>query len=138
MIRTLGGIAAGLGVAILTIILVEAVGNQFFPPPRGYDMNQASALSLPFETLVWPVIGWFLGALLGSWLALRVSGKQWTAWVVAGLVIAATIFNFALIKHPLWIIAAGLVAPILGSWIGQRLPRPSPSASAANDGDFRE
>ena len=123
MVRALAGLAAGLAVAIFTVMAVEALGNQLYPPPAGYDMTQASAETLPFETLIWPVIGWFLGALAGGWVALRVSGERWTGWVIAACVLAATGLNFALITHPLWMIAAGIIAPLLGGWIAQRLPK---------------
>ena len=129
MLRTLMGLAAGLAVAIVTIMIVEAIGYQLFPPPRGYDMTAGSALALPLQTLIWPVIGWFLGALAGSWLAVRLSGERWTGWVVAGCVLVATIFNFALITHPMWMMAAGVLAPILGGWIAQQLAAPAERAA---------
>lgn len=130
MIRTLAGLAAGLVVAIVTIIALESVGNQFFPPPAGYDMTIASAESLPFETLVWPVVGWFLGALAGGWVGLRVAAERWAGWAIAACVLAATILNLALIAHPLWMIVAGVVAPLLGGWVAQRLPTGRRSAAA--------
>ena len=123
MIQRLGGLAAGLAVALVTIVLVEFVGNQMFPPPRGYDMSAGSALALPVATLIWPVIGWFLGALAGAWVALRVSGEQWTGWAIAALVLAATMLNFVLVTHPLWMMIAGVLAPLLGGLLGQLLPR---------------
>ena len=123
MIRTLAGLASGLTVAIVTIMALEAIGNRVYPPPGGYDMTGSSAESLPFETLVWPVIGWFVGSLAGAWVALRVSAEAWAGWAIAGCVLAATILNLALIRHPLWMIVAGLAAPVVGGWIAQRLPK---------------
>jgi hypothetical protein len=61
MIRALAGLAAGLAVAIMTVMAIEGIGNQIYPPPPGYDMTSGSAETLPFETLIWPVIGYFLG-----------------------------------------------------------------------------
>ena len=123
MIRTLAGLAAGLAVAILTIMAVEGIGNQLYPPPAGYDMRSGSAETLPFATLIWPVIGWFLGAAAGTWVAVRVSGEKWAGWAIAVCVLAATILNLALITHPIWVIVVGVIAPLLGGWVGQMLPR---------------
>ena len=123
MIHRLGGLAAGLAVAIFTIMFVEFIANQLFPPPQGYDMSGGSALSLPVGNLMGPVVGWFLGALAGSWVAIRISGERWTGWAIVVLVLAATILNFALITHPLWMMIAGPAAAILGGWIGQALPK---------------
>ena len=122
MIRNLAGLAAGLAVALVTIAAVEAIGNMLFPPPAGYDMTSRSSETLPFATLVWPVIGWFLGAIAGSWVAIRVSRERWAGWAIGALVLAATILNLVLITHPLWMIVAGVIAPLLGAWLGQMLP----------------
>jgi hypothetical protein len=130
MIRTLAGLAAGLAVAIMTVMAVEGIGNQLYPPPAGYDMTSASAETLPFETLVWPVIGWFLGAAAGAWVAVRVSGENWPGWAIAIFVLAATILNLVLITHPTWVIVAGVIAPLLGGWVGQLLPKERRSAAA--------
>ena len=130
MIRQLAGLAAGLTVAIFTVAAVEAVGYQLYPPPAGYDMTEASSETLPFETLVWPVIGWFLGAIAGSWVAVRVSGERWAGWAIAACVLAATILNLVLITHPLWMIVAGVIAPLLGGWVGQMLPKERRSPAA--------
>ena len=121
MLRTLIGLAAGLAAAIVTIMIVETVGYQLFPPPRDFDMTLASAEALPFETLIWPVLAWLLGSLAGSALAVHLSRQVWTGWAIVALVLAATIFNFAMIPHPMWVMIAGAIAPILGGWLGQQL-----------------
>jgi hypothetical protein len=129
MVRPLSAIAAGLATAIVTIMAVEAIGYQLYPPPDGFNMANPSAELLPFESLLFPVVGWFLGALAGGWLAIRLSGERWTAWVIAAFVLAATILNLALITHPLWMIVAGSLASPLGGgtaqWISKGPARPS-------------
>jgi len=121
MLRTLMGLAAGLAVAIVTIMIVEAIGNQLFPPPHGYDMTAASTMALPIETLIWPVIGWFLGSLAGSAIAVHLSGERWAGWAIVGLVLAAMVLTFALLTHPMWMMVAGPLAAIVGGWIGQQI-----------------
>ncbi len=130
MIRNLAGLATGLGVGIVTVMAVEGIGNQLYPPPAGYDLTSGSAETLPFETLVWPVIGWFLGAAAGTWVAVRVSGERWPGWAIVLCVLAATILNLALITHPIWVIVAGVIAPLLGGWLGQLLPQGKPRSAA--------
>jgi hypothetical protein len=124
----LAGLAAGLAAAIAIIMSVEAIGNQLFPPPRGYDMASGSAMTLPFQNLLFPVLGWFAGSLVGAWIAVRISDRAWTGWVIAALVLAATVFNFALITHPMWMMVAGVIAAPLGAWIGQQLARRTAAA----------
>jgi hypothetical protein len=118
---TLGGLAAGLATAMLLIMTIEAIGNQLYPPPAGYDMAAGSAASLPFGNLIFPVIGWLLGTLMGAWIAVRLSGHDWAAWAVGGFVLAASMLNLLLITHPLWVIVAAVAAPLTGAWIGRRI-----------------
>jgi hypothetical protein len=118
---TLGGLAAGLALAMLIMMAVETIGNQIFPPPAGYDLSGGSAASLPTTTLIPPVIGWFLGTLAGASVAVRLSERSWAAWAVGAFVLAASILNLVLITHPLWMIVAAIAAPLLGAWLGHHL-----------------
>jgi hypothetical protein len=130
MIRKLAGLAVGLVTAIALIMVIETLGHSVVPPPAGYDMNAGSALKLPAANLMFPVLGWFLGTLAGAVAALRISRASWTGWAVAALVLLGAIVNFAMITHPLWVMAAGIVAPLLAGWLAQRWPAASPEPSA--------
>ena len=128
MRRTIGAVAGGIAVALLVIMLVEAIGNTLYPPPAGLDLQDADAVSrMPFRTLIFPVIAWFLGALAGGILAVWFSRLGWTAWPVAAVVLVGTVAQFALMAHPLWMMIAGLVAPVIAALLAQRLaPRRTP------------
>ena len=122
MRRTIGAVAGGIAVALLVIMLVEAIGNSLYPPPAGIDLQDADAVSrIPFRTLIFPVIAWFLGALAGGIVAVWVSRLRWSAWPVAAAVLVGTVAQFALMAHPLWMIIAGLIAPIIAALLAQRL-----------------
>jgi hypothetical protein len=122
MIRTLGGIAAGIAVAIVLMMVIEAIGNQLFPPPA-LDLNNPNApAALPVANLIFPVIGWFLATLVGSWLAIQLSDRDWTSWIIAACVLVGELADFLLGRHPLWMMVAGVLAPLAGAWIAQRLP----------------
>jgi hypothetical protein len=118
---TITGLIAGVALAMLVIMSVEAIGNQVAPPPAGLDLNAGSAESLPVTNLLFPVLGWFLGALLGAYAAVRLSGHGWAGWAIAAVVLAATILNFVLITHPVWVMALGVAAVLAGGWIGRLL-----------------
>ena len=133
MIRTLGGLAWGIGVAILVMMLVEAAGNQLYPPPVGLDLERPdAAFRMPFRTLIFPVLGWFLGPLAGGMIAIRVSGRRWASWPVAAVVLVGAIVQFALAGYPLWMIAAGLAAPPAAALLAQLLVRPRAGDLAAD------
>lgn len=135
MRRTIGAVAGGIAVALLVIMVVEAIGNALYPPPPGLDLQDADAISrIPFRTLIFPVIAWFLGALAGGTVAVWVSQLGWTAWPVAAAVLVGTIVQFALMAHPLWMIIAGLVAPVIAALLAQRIaPRRTPGSQKAAD-----
>lgn len=122
MIRILGGIVAGMAAAITLMMVTEAIGNQIAPAPDRLDLeNLAETPPLPLLTLLFPIFGWFLGALIGGFLAIKVSDRPWTAWAIAGVVLVATVFNFVLMHYPTWVMVAGLIMPILGGWLAQRI-----------------
>ena len=122
MIRTLAGVAAGIAVAIVLMMIVEAVGNALFPPPALDLNNPDSPAFLPFMNQLFPILGWFLAAVAGGWLAIQTSARQWAAWLVAASVLVGEILDFALGRHALWVMIVGVVAPVLGAWVAQKLP----------------
>jgi len=42
-------------------------------------------------------------------------------WMVALLVIAVGVYTMAIIPHPTWMWAAGVVLPLIGAWLAKRL-----------------
>ena len=123
MIRTLAGAAAGIAFAIIVMMLVEALGNSLFPPPS-IDLNNPDAPAvLPVANPLFPILGWFVATLIGGWLAIQISSREWTAWLVAASVLVGALLDFSLGRHAVWVMVAGVIAPPLGAWLAQRLPR---------------
>ena len=130
MIRTLAGVAVGIAVAIVLMMMTEALGNALFPPPS-VDLNNPDAPSaLPFANQLFPILGWFAASLMGGWLAIQVSEREWAAWLVAASVLVGALLDFSLGRHALWVMAAGVLAPPLAAWLAQKLPPWSRRASA--------
>jgi MFS family permease len=130
MIRTLGGIAAGLASAIVLMMITEAIGNHLSPEPTAIALEGVGETpSVPLLNLLFPVIGWFLGALVGGWLSIRISDRPWTAWAVAAVVFVATLINFLFMAYPAWLIVVGLVVTPLGAWLAQKICAMAEAAS---------
>ena len=123
MIRKLGGIAAGIAIAIAIIMTVDAIGHRLFGIGLGPDGAAPATAVFPTGVLVSSLFGWFLGTLAGGYAAITVSRSGWTAWAVAGAILIAVVANFASEPHPAWMIFGGIVAPSLAGWIAQLLPR---------------
>jgi hypothetical protein len=130
MIRKLGGVAAGVATAIALMILVEGLANMAFPPPR-VDLNNPNApAALPLANQLSQIFARFLATLIGSWIAIQLSGRDWTAWLVAASVLVGEMLDFLLGRHAAWAMAAGILAPIAAAWLSQKLPRRTLPVSA--------
>ena len=130
MIRTLGGVAAGVAIAIALMMLVEGLANMVFPPPRVNLNDPNAAASLPLANQLFPVLAWFVATLVGGWIAVQLSGRGWTAWLVAASVLVGEILDYLLGRHTAWVMGAGILAPIAAAWIAQKLPGRTPRVSA--------
>ncbi len=132
MIHRLGGLVAGLAIAVITIMIVEALGHRLFPPPGGPDTYATASGQAPIATLLSVLAAWFLGTLFGSWLSVRISRHAWTGWVIAAVILLAAIFNFTTMRHPMWMMIAGVLAPPLAAWIAIRLSKREGPRGAAS------
>lgn len=125
--RILLGVIAGAVVAFLCVVGVEYAAHTVYPPPPGLDVNDREAVaramaSAPTAALAFVAAGWFLGALLGAWLAGAVARRAMAAWIVALIVVAACIANLLMMPgHPAWMWAAAILLPLIGGWLAQRL-----------------
>lgn len=129
--RTVLGVVAGVIAGGAIVFATEAVGHSLFPPPA--DINLANPedvkrlmASLPAAAFAFVLGGWFLGSLAGAFVARQVARHDAAAWAVAVLFILFTAMNFVMIPHPVWMIVAGILIPLLGAWLALRLaPRSS-------------
>ena len=127
MLRVVLGIVAGIAVAMGCIFVVEAIGHQLYPPPIGAVMSTPDAVadyiaSAPTMALVFPPLGWLLGAAIGGGAARYIGRKPWAGWVIAGVVLAGGIINLFLIPAPIWMQIAAVAAPLLGGWVAAKIP----------------
>jgi len=69
---------AGVVASMATIVGVESVGRVLYPPPAGLDPSRvadavAIAAAMPPAAFAVVVLGWVLGAFVGSLLAVRLA-----------------------------------------------------------------
>ena len=124
--RIIGGILAGIIVALALQAAMDAIGNMIFPSPRIdniWDKNQINAVfaTRPVGALLLMALGYLVGAAVGGYVAKRISRRAWTVWVPAGLmtVFAATVvlaYSFAT-----WARIAIAASPLIGGLIAERL-----------------
>ena len=127
--RIVLGVIAGAVVAVLCIWGIEQLVHMVYPAPPGTDLNdpeQAASYvaSAPAAALALVAAGWFVGALVGAWVACAVAKRALAGWVVALLVLAGCIVILTQIHgHPGWMWAAGILLPLIGGWLAQRLAK---------------
>lgn len=127
IVRLVAGILAGIVVQILVTMGVQLLGHSLYPPPAGIDpMNpehvERLLATMSAAALAFVPASWFLGALLGAWVADVIARKALAGWVVALWVIGASAYVLATIPHPTWMWAA-LILPALAAWIAQRMTK---------------
>lgn len=136
--RTLLGAMAGLASAVATVMLIEFVGRQVFPPPPGLDPANTADMAkivamLPVGALLFIAVAWVVGAFDGGLVAAIVAGssRPRVAAVVPALMVMAGVvaMMIAIPAHPMWMAFAGLLLPIpaalAGAALAARLRRPA-------------
>lgn len=129
LLRQFLGLLAGAILGFGVVALIETAGHRAFPSPPDIDLSDPAAMGalmeqVPLAAKLVVVLAWFLGALIGGLVAARVAREPRAAWIIAGIFILVTALTIAQIPHPLWMVVAGLVAPLFAGWlVATRLTR---------------
>lgn len=130
-LRGFAAVMMGLIVGFVLSFGVELINSRIYPLPEGIDrrdeaMVRAALARLPAPALVGKLLGWFLAALSGGWVATRIArGDHRPAWVLCVLLVVAAIGNMRAITHPLWFWVAALALYPVGIMLGARLGTPA-------------
>ena len=122
------GVVAGIVVAVACVFGVEMIGHSLYPPPPGLDLTKPEDMArlmemVPAAALAFVAAAWFIGSLLGAWVANLIAKRSLAGWIVALAVIAAGVFTMTQIPHPAWLWACGILLPLLGAQLAQMLTR---------------
>lgn len=117
---------AGFIVASITVYVFESLlGHTLFPLPEGIDpMDMASIKEnmhlIPTGAKLFVAIAHFMGILVGMLVAALISKSSMVpAYIVGGLLLAATAFNLVMLPKETWFLAADTVGAILGFYLGR-------------------
>nr|WP_321228576.1 hypothetical protein [uncultured Psychroserpens sp.] len=121
---------AGFIVASLTVYIFESlIGHQLFPLPEDanpMDMEwiKNNMDQIPTGAKVMVVIGHFMGIVVGMFVAGLISKTSMVpAYIVGGLMLAATIFNIAMLPKELWFSISDIVLAVAGLLLGKSLAK---------------
>ncbi len=124
MARRILGTFAGIIVAMLVVGVMDYVSRMLVPDAA--SMPAQGFAAVPTTAKVVMALGWFLATLIGGFIAVRVARWAPAVWVVAGLIVAACLYNsFTIPGVPLWMQVAGVIAPLLGGLIVRSVAKPA-------------
>lgn len=128
MLRNVIAGIAGIGTAVIIVILIERLGHTIYPPPLDLDYSDPDAMrtfisQLPLLAQLFPMIAWIVGTFAGTLLACYVGTASTLtfAGVVGTLMLAATISNLILIPHPLWFSIIAVIGVAGAAWLAMQL-----------------
>jgi hypothetical protein len=136
MFRSFLAVVLGFVLAGGAVAVVERVGHRIYPPPSDLDPTNQAALKAYMEraaigALAFQPLAWFVGTLAGTWLATLISRRLHFlhAAFVGLLMLGASVFMLLVYPAPGWMIAMGLAAAPVATFLGYRLApkrRPTP------------
>lgn len=132
ILRSVGGLIAGLLVAFGLVVAVELFSSIVHPLPPDFGGTQeeigAHVERYPAWVLAVVVPAWAATAFAGTWIAGRVANRR-SAALVGLLTVAALVFNLSMLPYPIWFKVGCLIA-IPGGIILALLLSGRPSAAA--------
>ena len=124
VLATIVGFIVASGVVY---IFETLIGQRFFPLPEGSSPMDMEWLKnnihlVPTGAKVFVVIGHFMGIAVGMFVAGLISKTSMVpAYIVGGIMLAATVFNIFMIPTDMWHKAADGIMVVLGFFIGKKL-----------------
>ena len=128
MWNVLAIVVALIAGSIVNMLLVT-VGPMLIPPPAGVDVADMASLAASihlFEArhFVFPFLAHALGTLTGAMIAVMMSHRAWSAWLVGLLFLVGGIAVGFMIPAPFWFTALDLIVAYLPmAWLGLFLCR---------------
>lgn len=130
IVRSLIAVVAGIATALAGLIAVETLSAVVHPVPPGVDITtdiaacKAHVARYPTWVLGVVVVLWGLTAFAGAWVATRLGTSRHPVHglVVGSLLLAAAVFNMAMLPYPAWFWINVLVLPA-AAILGARLAR---------------
>jgi hypothetical protein len=123
--RSTLAIILGIVVALAVQTCVDLLANQIYPAAITdmWDRQQVSEAfaDRPIGALLLSIAGYFLAALVGGWIAKKIAGRSFAAWV-PGLIVALMALLIAF-SYPIqtWAALGMLVGALLGAMIANHL-----------------
>jgi hypothetical protein len=138
-VRAILGVLLGLGIAAFLVTFAEQEIYGRYPAPPNLDWSDAAQVkrfigAFPLGAHFALVTTWVGSTLLGALVGSSVARPRaiLISVIVGGLMLAATIGNFLLTPHPLWLVLSTMTGIVIATGLAAKLmwkpERPSASA----------
>ena len=137
ILRSILGVVVGLVLGSFLVGVLEFAGHIIFPPPPGMDPTSMESIrehlpNLPVGAFVSVLVAWTIGVFAGSLVSALIAGRA--SFIHAGIVgvifLGFCVLNLVMIPHPVWFLAATIVAVPLATLGGALLGKRPPDAKA--------
>ena len=128
ILRSIGGVIAGVIVAGILVFAVQMIGHVVYPPPGGIDPSTSEGqkaladyiAKAPLGVFLFVLASYAVGTAVGAWLAAKIAGR---AHIVHGLVVGGIqlvfgIVNLMMIRHPVWFAVVSVVTFPAAAFLG--------------------
>ena len=133
MVRIIGGLVAGLVIALVAIFGVSWVNQLLYPALGNVTLADRDSFGRIIEAsgigaqLIF-AISWFAGALVGGWVAGAISDRRWPLWTIVVLIVLNAVASALMGGYPVLLQISAVVAPLLGGLLASAIVRRTPSA----------
>jgi hypothetical protein len=121
---------AGAGAAFLVVAAIELVAHAVYAPTVMPDVSTREAMaayvgSMPLGAFLLVLTAYVAGTVVGGFVGIAIARRYAMrfASLAGGLILLASIANFAAVPHPVWFVVAALVDIPLAAWLTGRAGR---------------
>ncbi len=134
VLRSVGAVAAGLGVTFVLVMAVEFFSAVVHPFPEGFGGTHEEVCrhveNCPAWVLGVAVVAWGVTAFAATWTAGRL-GNRWCALLLGVLIFSMLVLNISMLPYPIWFKVVSVVVIVAGIAGGYRLSSGRAAAAGA-------
>ncbi len=129
LIRNILSIMAGTFVAVVLIVIVQAISHQMYPAPPGTDFNDPEVLAelmmnAPVGALLMVLLSYAVGTMGGAFVGAKIAiseGPARQGLFVTVLMLIAGLMNLNAFPHPAWFWVGSILAIVGSGYYGAQL-----------------
>lgn len=119
LVRTIAAVAAGMALAVVLVVVVEAVDEMAHPAAPFNGNVPEQVRQYPSWVLAFAAMAWGGTAAAATWVASRI-GNRVAGGIVALLLTWALAFNLIMLPYAIWFKVAMSIAFPIGCLLGVR------------------